>query len=123
NTGTLFEPNYDTLDLMMPDLIILGGRSANLYTSLKQKYPNTDIIDVSNTTFSFEKLNEVMDTLKLVFPNISDELTNKQNLIDAKLSALQSKVNGQNALFLQVNGDQISVFGTGSRYGVIYNEF
>ncbi|TRX99618.1 ABC transporter substrate-binding protein [Acholeplasma laidlawii] len=123
NTGTLFEPNYDTLDLMMPDLIILGGRSANLYTSLKQKYPNTDIIDVSNSTFSFGKLNEVMDTLKLVFPNISEELTNKQNLIDAKLSALQSKVNGQNALFLQVNGDQISVFGAGSRYGVIYNEF
>lgn len=123
NTGTLFEPNYDTLDLMMPDLIIIGGRSANLYETLKTLYPNTDVIDVSNTTFSFEKQREVIETLQLILPKISDKLAIEQTNIDTKLLALQAKLTGQNALFLQVNGDQISVFGLGSRYGVIYNEF
>jgi len=123
NTGTLFEPNYDTLDLMMPELIILGGRSANLYETLKTKYPNTDILDVSNNNFSFETQKEVFTNLGLIFPKVRLALQSNLDLITTKLAALQTKVNGQNALFLQVNADQISVFGVGSRYGVVYNEF
>ncbi len=123
NTGTLFEPNYDTLDLMMPDLIILGGRSANLYPTLKTRYPNTDILDVSNNNFSFTVQSEVFNNLGLIFPGIKTPLQAALTDITTRLEALQAKVSGQNALFLQVNGDQISVFGVGSRYGVIYNEF
>lgn len=123
NTGTLFEPNYDTLDLMMPDLIIIGGRSSSLYSLLKTNYPNTDILDVSNTTFSFERQKEVFTNLGLIFPDIKVDLNAQQARITQNFETVRNKVDGHNALFLQVNGDQISVFGVGSRYGVLYSEF
>ena len=123
NTGTLFEPNYDTLDLMMPDLIIIGGRSSSLYSSLKTNYPNTDILDVSNTTFTFERQKEVFTNLGLIFPEIKVDLEAQQAKITQNFETVRNKVDGHNALFLQVNGDQISVFGVGSRYGVLYSEF
>lgn len=123
NTGTLFEPNYDTLDLMMPDLIIIGGRSSSLYSSFKSEYPNTDILDVSNTTFTFERQKEVFTNLGLIFPEIKVDLEAQQAKITQNFETVRNKVDGHNALFLQVNGDQISVFGVGSRYGVLYSDF
>ncbi len=122
NTGTLFEPNYDTLDLMDPDLIIIGGRSSSLYETLKQRYPHADILDTSNSTFSFTVQQQVFDNISLIFTGIKDDLLSYRNQFMTDLNTLKSKLNGEDALFLLVNGDNISVFGSGSRYGVIYDE-
>lgn len=123
NTGTLFVPNYDVIDLMIPDLIIIGGRSASLYDTLKVKYPNADVIDVSNTNFNFEVQNQVFDNLGKVFPKIKTDLIMYQSNFAQSVLEIKQKSNGIDALFLLVNDDNISVFGSGSRYGVIYNEF
>ncbi len=122
NTGTLFEPNYDTLDLMLPDLIIIGGRSSALYETLKERYLYADVLDVSNTTFSFAQQRQVFQNLGTIFPNIKAELDGYITQFETALTELQALSAGKNALFLLINGDDISLFGAGSRYGVIYDE-
>ncbi len=123
NVGTLFVPNYDALDLMMPDMIFIGGRSSNLYETLKQRYPNTDIVDVSNSNFSFDKQTKVFENLGKIFYSLKSELNTYIDEFNFSVTAIKQKSTGKDALFLLVNDDNLSVFGSGSRYGVIYNEF
>ncbi|WP_025725197.1 ABC transporter substrate-binding protein [Acholeplasma granularum] len=123
NVGTLFEPNYDALDLILPELIIIGGRSSNLYDTLSQKYPNADILDVSNTIFSFETQNQVFTNLGNIFPQIKETLDNYLLEFNTRKETIKSLNHSKNALFVLLNNADISIFGAGSRYGVIYDEF
>jgi len=123
NIGTLFEPNYDTLDLMLPDLIIIGGRSASLYETLKEKYPMADILDVSNTNYSFSIQKEVFHNIGLIFPNAKDILNQKILEFEEKILEINLKANGLNTLFISINEGQLSVFGLNSRYHTVFSDF
>lgn len=123
NIGTLFEENLDVLDLLNPELIILDGRSASLYTKLNNRYKNADIIDVSNNTYSLEKHNEVVKVLGLIFTNVKDDLDLEISKINAKFDNFNKETTNINALFLLSNGSSISTYNKSSRYGVIFNEF
>lgn len=124
NVGTLFEVNKDALDLLIPDLIIIGGRSATLYDSLKKDYPYADILDVSNSNpYSLDNQKKVFENLGKIFPNIKDSLNNKMDEFETNINELKIKASGKDALFLLVNGTALSVFGAGSRYGTLYEDF
>ncbi|MBN3491016.1 ABC transporter substrate-binding protein [Acholeplasma equirhinis] len=123
NVGTLFEPNEDQLTAMMPDLIIIGGRSASLYDSLKADYPYADVLDLSNSNYSFEVQKQVFENIGKVFPAVKEDLESYEASFEASFNEIKTAVEGKNALFLLVNGSAISVFGAGSRYGALYEEF
>lgn len=123
NAGTLFEENRDVLDLINPDLIILDGRSASLYTDLVKAYPNADVLDVSNTNFSFDKQKEVVEILGKLFPRVKDKLDSKISELEEKLNLIGKETNNFKALFLMSNGDKLSVSGKDGRYGSLHKEF
>ena len=56
NVGTLHIPSFEDLLLLNPELIILDGRTANFFEELQSTFPFAGILDMSNTTFSFESL-------------------------------------------------------------------
>ncbi|VEU82043.1 ABC transporter substrate-binding protein [Acholeplasma hippikon] len=123
NVGTLFEPNHDALTLMMPDLIILGGRAASQYSDLKQRYPNADILDISNANpYYFEKQKEIYQNLGKIFTNIKDDLNQYITSFETSFNEIKTNFPDKNVLFLMVNGDTISQFGKNSRYDFIYSE-
>jgi len=124
NVGTLFEINKDAMDLLMPDLIIIGGRSAALYDSLKLEYPNADVLDVSNSNpYTLANQKAVFENLGKIFPNVKDKLDEKMNQFESEIIELKTKAQGKDALFLLVNGSALSVFGSGSRYRTLYEDF
>ena len=123
NVGTLFLPNYDALDLMMPDLIILGGRASSTYDEIKAKYPNVDILDISNANpYSFETQKQVYNNLGKIFTNLTSDLNAQIEKFETAYNTIKSNFPEKNVLFLLVNGDQISQYGKGSRYGFIFEE-
>ena len=124
DVGTLFIPNYDVIELINPDLIILDGRSANEYEKIKSKYPYINVLDASLTTYTIDAQVKLFDNLSKIFTNAKVKLSNK--IIEFKNSFLEinEESNNFNAMFLQLNGKAVSVgIGKTGRYGLIFNEF
>lgn len=124
NIGTLFDPNYDVLDLFNPLLIILDGRTANLYDELKKRYPNSDVIDLSLTTYEYEKHKENFEIIGKIFPESKERLDDLILEFFDDFNDIQETAKDYRLLFIQLNGEVISVAtGKTGRYGLVYNEF
>ena len=121
--GSMKEVDYDALSDYSPDLIIISGRLADAYEELSEIAP-TIFFQSPGATY-FETLEENVNILQKVFPDKADafnkELTNiKRNLANLSSEAVES---GLNALVLLANDGSLSVYGAGSRYGVIHDGF
>lgn len=124
NAGTLFEPNFDNLDLFSPDLVIISSRSAWTYDKLKSELGGVAVLNVSvNNTKYLESVVNNLSNLKQIFGGLE--------AFDSMISTLESKTSevktlAQNsalkALIVMTNGDDISGYGIGSRFGFIHNE-
>ena len=123
NAGTLFEPTYDVLDIMNPELIILDGRTTNLYSTLKEKYPNANILDASNTTYNLFNHIEIARNLSKIFPLVKDDIEKEMFDIVHDFTAIKKMTTQAKALFILSNGTNISTSGKTGRYGVLFNEF
>jgi len=141
--GTLHYVNWDILDLVQPELVILGTRSfahnaagettspevrAELRTEADEKYPDTAFIRLTqNSTRSnlIEDLEHNVYVLQQIFPQIADEL---QTYLDASVTALndlREKVQDSEAtaLFVMLWEDRMSIFLPDGRFHMVYNEF
>lgn len=124
NIGTLFEASLDDLDLFDPELIIIGGRSATLYETLKEAYPNADFLDVSLPDSDLsEGLTQNVKNLAAIFPGIADKLNQNLDLLLNSFDEIKTKTTDTNAMFLLVNANAISYYGPMGRYKMIYDEF
>lgn len=124
NVGTLFIPDWDALDLFMPDLIIIGGRSAGAYDQLKANYPDTDILDVTTVQGEYiESMTRNAMNLAKIFPSVSDDINDKLNELTADIVLIKEEVKTYEALFVMVNGESLSFYGPTGRFAVLYDEF
>ena len=124
DVGTLKIPNENILDLLNPELIILDGRTSHLYEEYKIKYPHSDIIDLSITTYSLKTQTENYNKLSQIFTKIENRLDDV--LIDFKNSfeEISTYAKKYRASFIQVTGTEIGVgIGKTGRYGLLFNEF
>lgn len=122
--ASLFEPSFDELDLFDADLVIISGRSAWAYNSLKKELNNVAVLSlaVDNTDY----LNSVLDNLDIL-KQIFDGNTAFDALkttLSTKTSELEETVSqsGLKALIVMTNGSAISGYGIGSRFGFVHNE-
>lgn len=116
--GTLFEPDFEALAIMQPDLIIAGGRSSTQVTPLSQIAP---VIDM---TIWGEHL---MDQAKArigaygTLFGIEDRAEALTGALDDKIAAARAATEGKgNALILLTNGGKISAYGANSRFGWLH---
>lgn len=58
--GSLFEPDYEAVNAMSPDLIIVGGRSAVVYPDLANIAPTIDVSFGDNMVESFAQITTVL---------------------------------------------------------------
>lgn len=120
NIGTLFEPDYEKVNDLKADLIIVAGRSAAVYPELAKIAPTIDLtIDQSDFYNSVVKN---VNTLASIF--------GKEELAATKLAELDATVKrtqalaaekGQNGLILMVSGGNVTAYGPGSRFGIIHD--
>ncbi|GBU11390.1 iron ABC transporter substrate-binding protein [Erysipelotrichaceae bacterium] len=118
--GTIFEPNFEEIAKMKPDVIFIGARQRKHYEALSKIAPtlffDTDIADYIG---SFEKN---ITTIGELFSKEDDVKTYLIDLKkDIKTVQEQAEKMSENALILSVTGDDLNVYGPKSRLGMLHN--
>lgn len=120
SVGTLFEPDYEALARLAPDLIIAGGRSAAVVEPLSAVATTIDV-----TLSSEDRVDDVRARL-LAYGQLFGREAEAETLVadlDAKVDEARAAVAGKGeGLIVLVNGGRLSAFGAGSRFGWIHDD-
>ncbi|WP_448610744.1 siderophore ABC transporter substrate-binding protein [Geodermatophilus sp. URMC 60] len=118
--GSLFEPDYEAVNALAPDLIIVGGRSAAVYPELAEIAPTIDLtVDNSDFLASFE---ERVTTLAEVFGE-EDVVADRLAALDQRVTEVKTAAEGAgDALFVMTNAGEVSAYGPETRFGLVYDE-
>ncbi|MFA5576820.1 MAG: siderophore ABC transporter substrate-binding protein [Tissierellaceae bacterium] len=122
DVGSLQEPNFETIYELSPDLILISARQSSLYEEFAKIAPTVYLnIDGGDYINSFKNnmsvLGEIFDK-KSEIEGIVGQI--EEGIGDLKDTAQQ--VRGK-SLFIMANDGNLSVYGKGSRFGIIHNEF
>ena len=141
--GTLHYVNWDVLDLVQPELVVLGTRSfahnaagettsaevrAELHTHANEAYPDTAFVRLTQNSANSDLANDMRHNvyvLQQIFPNIADDLQAHLDDSLARLEYVGQRVRESEAtaLFVMVWADRMSFFLPNSRFHMIYDEF
>ncbi|MWP61109.1 siderophore ABC transporter substrate-binding protein [Gilliamella sp. Pas-s25] len=119
NVGTLFEPNYEVLSTIEPDVIIAGGRANDAYKKLNDIAP-TISLDIDSKDF-LGSLTQRTEQLGTIF-NKQDEAKKLITNFNQKIEQLKPKTStAGSALVIMVNGGKMSAYGPKSRFGFVFD--
>jgi iron complex transport system substrate-binding protein len=121
NIGTLFEPDYEKVKALKPDLIIAGNRSLPKVDELKKFAPVLDVtIDNQNQMANVYRNIRAISAIY----GMSDKGEQEIKAIEAGIAEVKAKAaNKGGALFLMTNGGKLSAYGPGSRFDMLYSVF
>ncbi|MET3697471.1 iron complex transport system substrate-binding protein [Bacillus oleivorans] len=122
NVGSLKEPDFEKIDEIAPDLIIISGRQSALYERLSEIAPT---IYMENDTQNYmNSFKENVNKLAEIFGK-EDVAEEKLAEIDKSIQDLNEKAAamGENALIILANDGKVSAYGQGSRFGLIHDVF
>lgn len=118
--GTLFEPDFEAVNELEPDLIVTAARSTGQYDELAKIATTIDLTGTYGGTFDpaaglvrAAQLGEVFGEEEKVA-----ELTAG---IEELTATIQSEASGT-ALVLSISGGEYGAFGEGSRFGYFFDE-
>ena len=120
NVGSLKETDFEAVESLNPDLIIIGGRQAEDIDSFKEIAPTVNLaVDGQDYMNSFKT---VVTDLGNLFDK-QDEAKKAIDEIEAKIEKVNKTVKekGLTASVVMANEGSISAFSAKSRYGLIYN--
>lgn len=121
NAGTLFEPDYEQINALTPDLILVAGRSSGAYGELAKIAPTIDMtIDVTKFLTDYETN---LRNIGLIFDR-EEEIEQRLAEIEASIEQVRAKASesGQKALIVLVTGGNVTAYGPGSRFGGIIHD-
>ncbi len=122
NAGSLKEADFEIINELKPDLILITGRMSDSYVQLSEIAP-TIYLPMPSATYiaSFE---QNLNTLASIFTKQADSFTSEIANVKTLVSDIKEKVTAGNysGLIIQANDGEISVFGYGSRYAILYDD-
>lgn len=121
NVGDLKEPDFEAVEALNPDLIIIGGRQAEQIDSFKEIAPTVNIaVDGEDYMNSFST---VVTDLGNLFDK-QEKAKEALNEIETKASDLKKIISekGLSASVVMANEGGLSLFSQASRYGIIYSD-
>lgn len=122
NVGTLKEADFEAINAMKPDLIIISGRQASMYEEFAGIAPTIHMgVDTTDYMNSFK---ENMTLLGDIFGK-EDQVKEELATIDKEIEGVKESVSGsdEKALILLANEGKISAYGQASRFGIIHDVF
>lgn len=119
DAGTFFEPDFEAIAAADPDLILIGGRSADVAGQLAEIAPTANVATGSGP-FVESAIARAEDLAGLF--GRQDEVAEEAAAIRAKADEVATEAADQRALFLMSSGGKLSAFGAGSRYGFLFDE-
>lgn len=119
--GGIKEFNFETINEIGPDLIIIEGRQADSYEELSKIAPT---IYLGSDGVDYVKgLKSNIDTLSMIFDKVSaaDE---KTKALEERIKTINENVisNEYDGILTMVADGSMNVYGKGSRFNIIYNE-
>ena len=118
--GTLFEPDFEAVAELEPDLIVTAARSTGQYDELSEIATTIDLTGTFGGTFDPAAGLERATQLGEIFGR-EDEVAEQVAEIDELASSIQSEERGT-ALVLSVSGGEYGAFSEGSRFGYFFDE-
>lgn len=120
NVGTLFEPDFEVVNELAPDLIIVANRSASALPELQKIAPTIDLsLDWTDYLASFRSN---VTTLGAIFEKEGAAKKALANLDEKIANTKKAASKGGNALVVLTSAGEITAFGPGSRFGWIHDE-
>lgn len=141
--GNLFYIDHDVLDLIQPELVILGARAFGmnaagdrLNADDTEAFRNATLERYEDTTWirlgPGREINLVDDMVKsanalsLIFPDLADDIQGELAGILEGIEAVYqlASASGSTAIFaMMMDATSLSVFNPGSRFNMLYEEF
>ncbi|MDN3449052.1 siderophore ABC transporter substrate-binding protein [Planococcus sp. APC 3906] len=122
NVGTLKEADFEAINAMKPDLIIISGRQADMYEEYAAIAPTVHIaVDTDNYMESFTGNMELIGEIFGKEEQVKEELS----AITEQVEQVKETVNAsqQQALIVLANEGKVSAYGPSSRFGIIHDVF
>lgn len=117
--GTLFEPDFEAVYALSPDLIVAGGRSSGQVDALARLAPTIDM------TIGNDVLADGLARLRAygaIFDR-SDAAAALEAGVQDKVAQARQVIAGKgNALIIMTNGPKISAYGAGGRFGWLHQD-
>ena len=118
HVGSLFEPDFEAINALAPELVVIGGRSAKQFEPLSQLAPTIDLT-VSSDDYVASARKHLLDLGKLF--GKSEKAQALAKAFDDKLAEAREAVKGKgNALIIMTNGPKISAYGPVGRFGWLH---
>lgn len=120
NVGTLKEADFEAINALKPDLIIISGRQASMYEEFADIAPTIHMgVD---TTKYMDSFTQNMNTLGEIFGK-EDQVKEELAAIDTQIEDLKTNVTDEKALIVLANEGKVSAYGAASRFGLIHDVF
>jgi iron complex transport system substrate-binding protein len=126
--GTMFEPDYEAIAGLMPEVIFISARSSSVYEDLAEiapvvylSYPGIDNPLIVDTVFgNVELLASIYQKEELASTLIAELQKNVE-----QTSESIAQLENRDALMLIATGKEINAYGPeeSSRYGFVFNTF
>ncbi|WP_114767584.1 siderophore ABC transporter substrate-binding protein [Vibrio rhodolitus] len=123
SAGSLSEPNFETIFMQKPDLIIVGSRGAKQFDELSKIAPTI--------VFAADAKEGYWKSTQQQWRNLG-QVFEKQELVEQKIAQLDkefkaisdyNQANNVDALTVMSSGGNITAFGADSRFSAIYQDF
>ena len=120
--GSLFEPDYEAINAMAPDLILIAGRSAAAYPDLSNIAPTVDITFADGMVESFSNISRFLGTIVGNEQGAEDAIAE----VETRVAALQeATADAGTAMMLMASAGSITALAPGNARGgrgaLIYN--
>lgn len=121
NIGTLFEPDYELIDSLEPDLVIVGGRSSATY----QEFVDAGIPTIDLSYDWVDPVTSIIantTALGQIF-GVEEEAGTLLMEISGNAAALagQAAQSGDTALVVMTSAGEVTAYGPGSRFGIVHD--
>jgi iron complex transport system substrate-binding protein len=122
NVGSLKEADFEKVYELKPDVIFISGRMSANYDELAKIAP-TVYLPMPGATY-LTTVEENLNTFATIFTTSSDKFTDEIDSIVSRVEAIRATVesNGYTGLMTQTNDANVTVFGFGSRYAMLYED-
>ncbi|KIC29538.1 siderophore ABC transporter substrate-binding protein [Leisingera sp. ANG-S5] len=118
SAGTLFEPDFEAIAMLAPDLIVAGGRSSTQVEPLSEIAPAIDM-----TIWGSDLAGQALARLRAYgrLTRREDRAAELEAAFNAKLAEAKAAVAGRgDALIVMTNGPRVSAYGAQSRFGWLH---
>lgn len=121
DVGSAFEPDYEAINALEPDLIIVATRSSATYPEMSRIAPTIDLT-LPGEDYVAEIHKQVTD-LGRIF-GVEEAAATALAELDAEIAAVQAETaDAGTALIVMTSGAEVSAYGPGSRFGIVHDVF